>query len=177
MLVYLTDCTQVGQSWLHRSVVSQQCTSAISEAGALVIPPLEPVSPSLWWEPPKYSILALETKGAPSAGEYPSHPVLLPNTEASRDKEVFCTWGQCFFPYVSFLYYLWKTDTFHRMGPMIILHDGLAKLGYVLKPSVLTTTTSFLGFFFSTERKIHFVNNQNFLIVTVDTKAKISSKE
>lgn len=54
---------------------------------------------------------------------------------------------------------------------------GLAKLGFLLRPAVLTVTTSFLAFFFSTERKMHIVNNQNFLIVTVDTKVKISSKK
>lgn len=39
MLAHLAGCTQVNQSWLHMSVESQQCTAAISEAGALV-PPL-----------------------------------------------------------------------------------------------------------------------------------------
>lgn len=117
------------------------------------------------------------TQRSPSAGEHPSHPLLLPNTEASWDSEVFCTWGQSLFPCLSFLYSLWKTDTIHRKGPMVILHDGLAKLGLPLRAAVLTTATSFLGFFFSTERKMHIVNNQNFLMVTVNIKVKISSKK
>lgn len=66
---------------------------------------------------------------SPSAGEHPSHPLLLPNTEASWDSEVFCTWEQSLFPCLSFLYSLWKTDTIHRKGPMVILHDGFGKTG------------------------------------------------
>lgn len=69
MLTNLTGHTQVGQSWLHRSVVPQQCTAAISEAEALVIPPLQRVSLSLLWAqpvwPPKYSVLALGSKAVP----------------------------------------------------------------------------------------------------------------
>lgn len=161
MLAYLTGCTQVGQSWLHRSVVSQQCTTATSEAGALVIPPLQRVSLSLLWAqpvwPPKYSILALGSKGAPVQVSTPHTPCCFQTQRPVGTMKCFALEGNPVFLAYHFYILFGKQAPFMERILWSYGMMGLAKLGFVLRPAVLTTTTSFLGFFFSTERKMHIV--------------------
>lgn len=171
------------ESILMKVPCSLFATMAIKKEGALrsrsILPLLlraQPLSPPTYRAAREAGEFGTLKQRGHSTGEHPHSQSCLQIQRPVGALRCFAFEGKTFFPCLPFLYSLWKTDTFHRKGPTIILHDGAGqKLGFVLRSAVLTTTTSFLGFFFSTERKRHIVKNQISQTVTIDTIAKISS--